>query len=77
VDTTSLVAFLDYNTTVRPCQRHIHFSQDRDLAADNALWSRAKRSATPTVNGRRRHCRRHRRLFVRRTSLHRAAVKSA
>lgn len=62
-----LVAFSDYNATVRPCQRHIHFSQDRDLVADNALWSRAKRNAAPAVNGRRRHCRRHRRLFVRRT----------
>lgn len=55
----SFFAFIDYKTTVHPCQRHIHFSQDRDLAADNALWSRAKRGAA--VNERRRR----RRLFVR------------
>lgn len=55
----SFFAFIDYKTTVHPCQRHIHFSQDRDLAADNALWSRAKRGAV--VDERRRR----RRLFVR------------
>jgi len=68
-DRTSLTP-TDYNATVRPCQRHIHFSQDWDLAADNALWGRAKRIASPAVNGRRRRCRRlrchrrHRWLFV-------------
>lgn len=66
----TLLTPTDYNATIRPCQRHIHFSQDRDLAADNALWGHAKRIASPAANGRRRRCRRlrrrrrRRRLFV-------------